>query len=184
MRKYLLIPLLMVTMVSVGFAASAEQKRQKTLQMRAEVLERLYKEELNTRDEVKSAVGYAVFSNIGVNVIFFSAGGGTGVAHNNKTGVNIFMNMGSAGVGLGLGLKDFRGVFIFHTSEAYNNFVDTGWDFSGQADAAAVSGDKGGEGSGVGSIVNGVTVYQLTETGLALQATLQGTKYWKDKKLN
>ena len=29
-----------------------------------------------------------------------------------------------------------------------------------------------------------VKVYQLTETGLALQATLQGTKYWRDGDLN
>jgi hypothetical protein len=27
-------------------------------------------------------------------------------------------------------------------------------------------------------------VYQLTKNGLALQATVQGTKYWKDKELN
>jgi hypothetical protein len=29
-----------------------------------------------------------------------------------------------------------------------------------------------------------VTVYQMTKKGLALQATLQGTKYWKDDDLN
>jgi len=27
-------------------------------------------------------------------------------------------------------------------------------------------------------------VYQLTQNGLALQATVQGTTYWKDKELN
>jgi hypothetical protein len=27
-------------------------------------------------------------------------------------------------------------------------------------------------------------VYQLTKNGLALQATVQGTKYWTDKELN
>ena len=30
----------------------------------------------------------------------------------------------------------------------------------------------------------GVSVYQLTDKGLALQVTLQGTKYWKDDDLN
>ncbi len=29
-----------------------------------------------------------------------------------------------------------------------------------------------------------VTVYQMTEKGLALQVTLQGTKYWQDDDLN
>jgi hypothetical protein len=27
-------------------------------------------------------------------------------------------------------------------------------------------------------------IYQFTENGVALQATIQGTKYWKDKDLN
>ena len=30
----------------------------------------------------------------------------------------------------------------------------------------------------------GVKLFQLTESGLALQATIQGTKYWKDDDLN
>ena len=30
----------------------------------------------------------------------------------------------------------------------------------------------------------GVEVYQLTKNGVALQVTLQGTKYWKDRDLN
>jgi hypothetical protein len=27
-------------------------------------------------------------------------------------------------------------------------------------------------------------IYQFTESGVALQATVAGTKYWKDSKLN
>ena len=33
-------------------------------------------------------------------------------------------------------------------------------------------------------MIDGVELYQLTKNGLALQATLQGTKYWKDRDLN
>jgi hypothetical protein len=29
-----------------------------------------------------------------------------------------------------------------------------------------------------------VEVYQITKNGIALQATLQGTKYWQDADLN
>ena len=32
--------------------------------------------------------------------------------------------------------------------------------------------------------LDNMTIYQLTETGLALQATVKGTKYWKDESLN
>ena len=34
------------------------------------------------------------------------------------------------------------------------------------------------------TVVPGVEVFQITKNGVALQATLQGTKYWKDKELN
>ena len=43
---------------------------------------------------------------------------------------------------------------------------------------------KGGAYEGAISVAPGVWVYQLTETGLALQATLQGTKYYKNDDLN
>jgi hypothetical protein len=41
-----------------------------------------------------------------------------------------------------------------------------------------------GSAEGAATLVQGVTVYQLTDQGLALQATLQGTKYWKNDDLN
>lgn len=159
------------------------EKRDKINKEAQRTLERLYKEAPDTRQMVKDAEGYGVFSNIGVNVIFLSGGGGSGVVVD-KSGGRTYMNMGSAGIGIGLGVKDFRGVFIFHSRKALDNFVEYGWDFSGQADAAAKSSDKGGEGSVAATVVNGASIYQLTENGLALQATLQGTKYWKSKKLN
>jgi lipid-binding SYLF domain-containing protein len=34
------------------------------------------------------------------------------------------------------------------------------------------------------STKGGMEIYQFTESGIALQATVAGTKYWKDKKLN
>lgn len=62
-------------------------------------------------------------------------------------------------------------------------FVTHGWEVGGHADAAAKAGDKGGALAGE-ILLDGVTVYQLTENGLALQATVKGTKYWRDSELN
>lgn len=59
-----------------------------------------------------------------------------------------------------------------------------GWEFGGQADGALKSGDKGGAISVAQSVDLDIIIYQLTESGAALQATLQGTKYWKHKDLN
>jgi lipid-binding SYLF domain-containing protein len=81
-------------------------------------------------------------------------------------------------------VKDFRAVFLFTEKDKLEAFLAKGWDFGGQADAAAKSDDKGAAMAGSASIMPGVEVYQLTKNGLALQATLQGTKYWKDKDLN
>jgi lipid-binding SYLF domain-containing protein len=176
--------LVIFALLSFNVLADKQADRQEVLDMKKEVLAKLYKEEPDVKDKIADAKGYAVFSNIGINLVFFSAGGGNGVVHDNASGKNTYMNMGSAGIGIGLGVKDFSAVFIFHTRDALKAFIEDGWDFSGQADVAAKSGKKGAEGSKAVTVVNGVSIYQMTENGLALQATLQGTKYWLDSDLN
>ena len=162
---------------------STAEKRQAVLNMKNEVLSDLYKIRPDVKSQVSSAPGYAVFSDVNINVIFASFGGGYGVVKNNKTGNHTFMNMGEVGIGLGLGVKDFRGVFVFHSADTMNRFVEHGWAFGAQADAAAKASDKGAAVGGELTVDN-ITIYQLTEAGLALQATIKGTKYWKDSSLN
>ena len=94
------------------------------------------------------------------------------------------MNMLSAGAGVGLGVKDFRLVFAFETEQALTKFVEEGWTAGAQTDAAAKHGEEGDAASIAFDISPGVKLFQLTESGLALQATIQGTKYWKDEDLN
>ena len=180
-------PLALVFLAMPAHAKSdVETRRAETRTMRDEVLKELYKLHPEAVTKIKKAAGYAVFSNVGVNVIFASFAGGHGVVV--KTGFlkdnETFMKMGSAGIGIGLGIKDFRAVFVFTDKEKLETFIEKGWDFSGQADAAAKSDNKGAAASGAGTVIPGVEIYQITKNGLALQATLQGTKYWKDKDLN
>ena len=160
-----------------------QAKRQAVLSMKSEVLSDLYKIHPQAKGEIASAPGYAVFSNANVNIIFASFGGGYGVVKDNKTGKSVFMKMGEAGIGLGLGVKDFRAVFIFHDRPSLEKFINSGWEFGGHADAAAKAGDKGAAAGGE-ALFDEITVYQLTKSGLALQATVKGTKYWKDDELN
>jgi len=165
-----------------------DEERAEIQQLREETLTQLYDESPAAKEQIQNAVGYAVFSNFGLNIFLLSTGNGKGIAHDVASGKDTYMNMFSAGVGIGLGVKTFRGVFIFHTRQVFDKFVETGWDFTGQADAAATTdaADKAelGAADGAVSLVDGVTVYQLTDKGLALQATLQGTKYWQDDDLN
>lgn len=169
---------------SAAMAAGVAQQRAESQKMRSATLQRLYGVYPAAKADVQKAAGYAVFSNVGINLILLSAAGGSGVAHDNRSGKDVYMKMVSGGFGIGLGVKDFCGVFVFATTDKLNQFTHSGWEASGQADAAAKAGDKGGAAAGAITVAPGVKLYQLTESGLAQQATIQGTKYFKNDELN
>jgi lipid-binding SYLF domain-containing protein len=160
------------------------KERVERLKTNNETLQLLYKYAPEAKNMILNSYGYATFSNAGVSLVLFSAEGGNGVAHNNKTGMNTYMNMASGGVGLGIGVKEFRSVFLFKDKKAYDSFVNNGWEANAQADAAAKYDESGGALGTAETVASGVRLYKLTQNGLALQATIQGTKYWKDKELN
>ena len=183
----LLVVSIMLTFVpSCGPSARlpVAERQQLIHDMETETLERLYQEQPSTKDKIKKATGYGVFANANVNIIFVSAGGGYGVVVDNSTGQRTYMKMALGGVGLGLGAKDYRQVLIFKSKETLKKFIDSGWEFGGHADVAAKAGESGGELSGEGAIGSDIEAYAMTESALALQATVAGTKYWKDKDLN
>ncbi len=161
-----------------------EQKRDAIIDMEKETLARLYRESPETKDKVAKAVGYGTFANANVNLIFASAGGGYGSVVENATGKRTYMKMALGGVGLGLGVKDYRVVMVFKNKPTLDKFIESGWDVGAHADAAAKAGESGAAVGGEEDIRSGIDVYSMTESGLALQATIAGTKYWKDKNLN
>ncbi|HSW02490.1 MAG TPA: YSC84-related protein [Sedimentisphaerales bacterium] len=161
-----------------------EERRQAVANMEAETLQRLYKEAPDAKAKVENAPGYGVFSNANINLLIASAGGGYGVVVDNATKQRTYMKMALGGVGLGLGAKDYRVVMVFKDKATMDKFVEKGWGAGAHADAAAKTGDKGAEASVEGDIRSGIEVFSMTEAGLALQATIAGTKYWKDKELN
>ncbi|WP_193165362.1 lipid-binding SYLF domain-containing protein [Microbulbifer hainanensis] len=160
-----------------------DDQRQYIDRTERQVLNELYALKPDLRRDVARAPGYAVFSNVNVNLLFASASTGYGAAVNNRNHARTYMKMGELGVGLGLGVKDFRALFLFDSPEVMQRFIDQGWSFGGHADAAAKAQDKGAAYSKE-VVVEGMRVYQLTESGIALQATLKGTKFWKDPDLN
>ena len=177
-----LLLLFLASCTATGMTRGTPSERRQAIQdMRQEVLTELYSIKPDTRAQIASASGYAVFSNANVNLIFASFGGGIGVVQSN--GSDTYMRMGEVGIGIGAGVKDFRAVFVFHNNEALDRFMDVGISVGGQADASAQAGDLGGSVSGE-AILDNITVYQLTQSGLALQATIKGTRYWQDADLN
>lgn len=164
-------------------SGSVGEKRAEIQQMKDEVLTQLYQRKPDTRAQINAAPGYAVFSNANLNLFVVSAGTGFGMVKDMASGKVTYMNMAEGGVGLGIGAKDYRIIMVFHTRAAMQQFVESGWTFGGNADAAAKASDRGASVEGE-AYYGDVTVYTITETGLALQATIKGTKFWVDKELN
>ncbi len=162
------------------------QKRAAIQQMRTDTLTRLYKQYPEARKEVSSAAGYAVFSNVGNNLLLVSSGNGYGVVREKRSGKDSYMKMATLGVGLGLGIKDFQSVILFRDQKSLSYFIEHGWDSGVQSDATFKSGKKGGSVVDAAAAANyeKIKVYNLTASGIALQATVQGYKYWLDDELN
>ena len=163
-----------------------DEKRTAVRKDRDEILAKLYAAHPDTKDKIQKAAGYGTFNNKNLNLFLLSSGHGYGMIVD-KSGKETFMAMGSLGGGVGMGAKDLSVVFIFKNADVMKKFIDSGWQFGGEADATAKAGDKGAAASKEGAADTGANVfeiYQITDTGVALQATVAGTKYWKDKELN
>jgi lipid-binding SYLF domain-containing protein len=169
---------------TAGYGEKVKEERGKVRSMAKDNLERLYKTSPSAKAEVESAAGYGVFSNYGMQIIFAGAGKGKGVVVNNKTKQETFMKMVELQAGFGLGAKKFNVIFVFEQEQALNDFLNKGWEFGVQATAAAKVANKGASHAGAFSVSPGIWMYQLTETGLALEITQKGTKYYKDDDLN
>ena len=163
---------------------SKEEQRAEVRKTSQQILGQLYRAKPSAKGAVASAAGYAVFSNFGMKIFVAGGGTGSGLAVNNATKKEVFMKMVEVQAGLGFGIKKFRVIFIFETESALNEFVNSGWEFGGQATAAASYDNKGGSYQGAVSVMPGVWMYQLTDEGLALELTGKGTKYYKNDELN
>jgi len=178
------LAVVLVATVALSAKDSPDQKREKTRKMAAQTLQDLYKLQPTAQAGIEKAAGYAVFNNMGTNLLLLSTARGAGVAVDAKSKQETFMKMISAGAGLGIGVKDYRVIFVFENEKALGQFMDSGWAADAQSDAAAKTKTSGAAFSGAVQAAPGVWVYQITKKGLALQLTLQGTKYSKDDDLN
>jgi lipid-binding SYLF domain-containing protein len=190
-KPQVIIVALMYTFALLAHADDAADKAKKAAKEQKEirentqkVLQRLYKAQPAAQAAVASAAGYGVFSNTGVKILFAGSGKGEGVAVDNKTKKETFMKMVELQAGLGFGVKKFSIIFVFSTDKVLDSFINSGWEFGGQATAAAKTADKGGSMAGATSVSDGVWMYQMTDKGLAAEITIKGTKYYKDDDLN
>jgi len=183
--KVIIVALICAFTLTAHAAEDKKVKEQKDVRTVAQkTLQQLYKAEPAAKAAVEHAAGYAVFNNMGVKILFAGSGKGKGIAVDNKTKKETFMKMLELQAGLGIGVKKFNVVFVFDNDKVLNSFINSGWEFGGQATAAAKTSDKGGAMAGAASVSDGVWMYQMTEKGLAAEITAKSTKYYKDDDLN
>jgi len=161
-----------------------KKKQAKVLEMKDKALADLAKGNADAAGEINNAPGYAVFDNNGIHLLLLATSRGNGVVISNGNAPPFFMKMKQIGAGPGIGVKDYRVIFVFKTAAAMNKFKSGGWDSTAEADAAAKTKDSGGAASATGSSVADTKVYTITKKGIALQATFGGTKFSKDDDLN
>ena len=191
MKKWLtlLMTALMVCMLTAtAFAATNQEKIDKeraqieSLQVKA--LQNLYAKVPSAENVIKNCYAYATLSNTGIKIGLFGDAHGRGLAVNNATGEKVYMRMKEMGLGIGIGVKEYDLIFVIGTEKAWNAFISGDIKFASSAEASASDGKAGGAIEGASIAANGVWVYQMTKKGLALDASIKGTKIYADKKLN
>jgi lipid-binding SYLF domain-containing protein len=171
--------------IAADSAKDKEKARAEIRKASSQTLSALYKAQPSAKKAIESAAGYATFSNFGMKILVAGSGTGKGlVVKKGSPNKETFMKMVEAQAGIGFGVKKFRVVFVFQNAADLDNFVNSGWQSSAQATAAATDGGKGGAYAGAIPVSNGVWMYQLTDKGIAAEATVKGTKYYKDDDLN
>jgi lipid-binding SYLF domain-containing protein len=159
--------------------AERDEQRAEIDKVAQEALDEILEKSENGKDLYGNSQGWAVFDNMRITFIF-TGGGGSGVAVNKGTGKRTYMKMGTGGLSLGIGAQKYQVIMFFETEEVFTNFIEKGWKAETGANAAA-----GSAGANVGTtFINGIAVYQITESGLMASADISGTKYKVDKDLN
>ena len=159
-----------------------EETRAKLDAMAGDTLTRLFAEQPEAADLFALSAGYAVFDTRKLVLFGLAAGGGRGVAVSRTGDQRIYMNMGTAGVGMSLGIGGFETqvVILFQQERDFDEFVTMGYDAT--AEAGTMFGEEKAEVAA--RFVYGRAIFYLTKQGWKVSATAAGTKYWADQNLN
>lgn len=191
LKSLFLVAALAITGCSAKGDTASEQRA--TIQkMRTDTLTQLYNLHPEARSDIQHSEGYAVFSSNSSKIFVFGFGSGYGIVKDLHSGKDTYMKMAQGGAGVGVGIKQLSTVLVFHDREAMNKFITNGYVVGADANAAAKYDDTGaGMGTSASVVAKDtkslpakVSVYEMTEKGLAAQAMLNGYKYWPDDDLN
>jgi len=180
LKQSLALIVMSLFMSAAAIAQDGAQQRRQEIDLNAsQILEELFGMRGNARQLYDQAVGYAVFSATKAGFVV-SGGRGTGVVVNKANGARTYMRLITGGIGLGIGAQNYDLILLFQTDSRLQDFLDGSWDANATAQAAA-----GNEGVGVAStFIDGLAVYQVTDTGLMAWADVSGTRFRVIRELN
>jgi len=150
--------------------------------MALDTLNQLYAAQPSARRAVEQAAGHAVFSEISTKILLAGGGGGKGIVVDTVADQESFMLMATLQAGYGMGIEKIHLVWVFERESDLKNFVSSGYELGVSANLQAQAG--GDLYDGAVEVQPGVWLYQLSDAGLALDLTVEGTKYFKDPDLN
>jgi lipid-binding SYLF domain-containing protein len=158
--------------------AEKEAEREARLKLATDGLEKLYKLRPAARESLEKAAGYGVFDVTSIYAILFVGQKGKGVIFDNKSKKPTFMLSARAGTGPGVGKQRVYQVFVFKSKSAMDQFILAG----GTGGDVSASVSTGKDGSAY-SFNPEIDIYQIPESGMALQASWGGTVYSVDSQL-
>jgi lipid-binding SYLF domain-containing protein len=175
------------TAATSKLSAADQAAKQATIrEMRDETLKRLFADKPEVKDEIAKAEGYAVFDATQTNLVLLVTSKGGGMIVDNANQKETFMMMAKIGTGPGIGRKVFKQILVFKSRALLEQFASVGADVSVSGDAMVKLSNerKGLVLDGTISLNPNLSVYQITEKGLLLQANWGGVAYLPDNDLN
>lgn len=155
-----------------------DAERAERLAIRDNGLAMLYKAQPDAQKSVEAAAGYAVLDVTAVYIILFVGQSGKGVLVDNASKKVTYMSSKRVGTGPGAGKQRVFQIFVFKEKSAMDTFVLSGG-VGGDLGVAATMGSH----TMLRSFNKNIDIYQIAESGFALQAGWGGTAYSVDKDL-
>ena len=168
-------------MMSSGFAHSSADKAKEQAEVRKagqDALAALYKAAaVGARKAVESAAGLRRVQQLRYEDTSSPAAARARASRSTtRPRRSTYMKMAEVQAGLGFGAKKFQIVWLFENDAALNDFINSGWEFGGQATAAAKAGDKGAAYQGAVAVSPGVWLYQVDRQRSGSRAHRQGNQ--------
>jgi len=158
--------------------AERDAQRAERLAIRDNGLAMLYKTQPEVQKSVEAAAGYAVLDVTAVYIILFVGQSGKGVLVDNASKKVTYLSSKRVGTGPGAGKQRVFQIFVFKEKSAMDTFVLSGG-VGGDLGVAATMGSH----TMLRSFNKNIDIYQIAESGFALQAGWGGTVYSVDKDL-